>query len=289
MLNELIDRGHVVKSDTYPERYRLTVIDVSDSSDTCSLPQSTVEHSHKDSPPPNAPQLNCDSVDIRSEAVHSVDVADYPLKFLYADENCQATRFRASAHTKQFTSDEDDSELHGLRILCCYEDLITSGLCYRLDWSGSSADSTFSTVAYLLDPDAPSCCTGDLNQADITPSPPAIVSSSPPPPLQSYSDEPLNKRPRSPSLSANPIPTMTLYRTKSEGSTLPSDTKYQKQMITKLVENRPAPQMISPENRPVQATYFNRIAVGSSSSDVVIVPGGTYELILICDVREHFG
>ncbi|KAA0199377.1 Crossover junction endonuclease MUS81 [Fasciolopsis buskii] len=45
---------------------------------------------------------------------------------------------------------------------------------------------------------------------------------------------------------------------------------------------------VSSEGESAQSTYFGRASI-NSDENALIVPGGTYDLILLCDVREHFG
>ncbi|TPP58099.1 Crossover junction endonuclease MUS81 [Fasciola gigantica] len=286
LLNELIETGRVTKLDSCPVRYRVNISGMDDYGSSLHALQSAEEGSNTRSSLRYGSDINPDTTSGITETRNPFSVEDaspgienYPLKFVYADEDCQATRTRCLAHIKQFSSDSDGSEVCGYRMLCCYDELITSGLPYRLDWNGTSSDPVLSTVAYLLDPEAPDHCTGAWSQLDAAPSSPA---------RPVHSDEPLpDKRPCLFPVSIS-SPVVPLQRALSEGSSVVSAPRLQGSGSIKSVNHQSASQNVFQKNDSLQTNYFGRV-LDSSSKDTLVVPGDTYQLILLCDVREHFG
>lgn len=67
----------------------------------------------------------------------SAAAATYPIAFSYLDADGVAVRDRSHSAQRQFPTNGDDGEgtKSGFRIACHYEQLIVSGLEYKMDWT----------------------------------------------------------------------------------------------------------------------------------------------------------
>ncbi|KAF6776804.1 hypothetical protein AHF37_05045 [Paragonimus kellicotti] len=179
----------------------------------------------------------------------------YPLAFTYANERGEAVQFRSCAHTVRFDSDDGQRESTGFRISCAYEDLIVAGVPYRMDWNAPSSigPDASCVFAYLLDPNAPNKSTKI-----------SVISSSPQleHPSSASAVEPLH--------ASCPAPS-------SDSSSHLSLSSIQRSEPT------------SPK-RPMSSVLTRMLsAPPSTTQSSLSIPAGTYKLILLVDVREHFG
>lgn len=62
--------------------------------------------------------------------------SSYGLYFTYVDEHNNPVHLKRNAHQREYNLD-GEVNLPGYRIRCIYEDLIISGVSYRIDWSSS--------------------------------------------------------------------------------------------------------------------------------------------------------
>ncbi|CAL8074164.1 unnamed protein product [Calicophoron daubneyi] len=306
LLDELIGRGLISRVPDHPGRYRLAEDNPEPSVPSLPVPQFTPRSSSPQilvstSSPPAASSPPAPKSDASS---------DYPLLFTYLDSSGQTTASRLLAHTQAFSTEE--SLQTGFRIVCSYEDLISVGLPYKLDWTTSSVpgrSNPSSVVAYLLDPAAPEQST----EPPMMPLAPSVIiepNRTPPPdtvtieadinPVISSSTshssalvvEPKSsaqKRQAQPVESTVPKK-FTFKRAISDGGILNASVKSTSVGIGQpttgtLISEGNRSQPVSPKR---QQSVLCRLLTDPRSG-TLIVPGGSYELVLLADVREHFG
>ncbi|OON22042.1 ERCC4 domain protein, partial [Opisthorchis viverrini] len=214
----------------------------------------------------------------------------YPLKFRYANEAGEPVNLRLYAHRKTFVPDDGAEEkLVGYRILCPYEELLLAGIHYRLDWNAPSLEVTDKqlTSAYLLDPDAPCQSTLIVSSSEGSLLPPAnAVPSSTVTTSGNGSSSTFSKRSASPVSSSIPVKVALRKSVSATCAALPSSlcSSTSQSALTASLTVRSQP------NSPTKtkSAMFSRFVHSETSSDVV-VPGGSYELVLLTDVREQFG
>ncbi|GAA31623.2 crossover junction endonuclease MUS81 [Clonorchis sinensis] len=217
-------------------------------------------------------------------------ITDYPLKFRYANEAGDPVNLRLYAHRKTFVPDDGAEEkLVGYRILCSYEELLLAGIHYRLDWNAPSLEATDRqlTFAYLLDPDAPCQSTLVVPSSEESLLPPAKTV-----PLVTVttsgngSSSTFSKRSASPVSSSVPVKVVLRKSISATCAPLPSSLGLSNSQSALIASTNVRSQPNSPTR--TQSAMLSRFVTSETSSDVV-VPGGSYDLVLLTDVREQFG
>ncbi|CAH8298896.1 unnamed protein product [Schistosoma turkestanicum] len=268
------------------------------------------------------------------------EISSYGLQFTYVDEHNNPVQFQQNAHHRQYNIDGVEN-LSGYRIRCSYEDLITSGVSYRIDWSSSGLtgnDITY-TYAYLLDPNAPKLCTNpiaSINSIDTTShsvhttstgSTTTTTSSS-----TTFTFKPISKvdsatnletgmkrcksqesvssncltnkssrnctnsiipestiQPKSPTKSHSILTRQLSLSSTSEMLLLNRDLiNYNSQTSSEPLN--PHTSITKNCSNPISVDLQTTHQISSASlSTPLIIPGNSYEIILLADVRENFG
>ncbi|CAH8853071.1 unnamed protein product [Trichobilharzia szidati] len=357
-LNRLIDQKIVHCVTDSPGRFKLTEYESDIPNSLCSESEvsldgveSTTETSLNSKTSTRYSSLiksiSHESIDTSSE------ISSYPLSFTYVDENDNLVVSRQNAHQREYTIDEE--KLSGYRIRCIYEDLIVSGLSYRIDWSRSqfTENDVSYTLAYLLDPNAPKLSTNQMSNVSsvnngnatntldsshevkesksiengTTASTTSIASSSsttttttatttaftfkPVSKVNTNNTKTAIKRSKSQEMGMCAEPTKKLSRNNTvssvtETSRQPvSPTQLHPILARQLSEGR-QPQNIhsqqSSSHKPLSVQSTNSTSTStminvnlqpqndeSTPLSSRIIPGGSYEIILLADVRENFG
>ncbi|KAF5395920.1 hypothetical protein PHET_11502, partial [Paragonimus heterotremus] len=226
----------------------------------------------------------------QTEGNVSDEQKSYPLAFTYVNERGEAVQFRSCAHTVRFDSNDGQQESTGFRISCAYEDLIVAGVLYRMDWNAPSLIGTGASCvfAYLLDPEAPNKGTKISVRSLSPPSehPSSVMSDAPVLCLKTsrsglLPDSTTSTKfhfQRSVSAACALEPLLASYPAPSSDSILhPSLSSIQRSEPT------------SPK-RPMSSVLTRMLsAPPSTTQSRLSIPGGTYKLILLVDVREQFG
>ncbi|KAF7257559.1 hypothetical protein EG68_05590 [Paragonimus skrjabini miyazakii] len=302
-LGRLTSRGVIYSIPDRPGRYRLTdnALSGSNSSSVMAIADSSLESV---------------AVEVgQTEDNGSDEQKSYPLAFTYANERGEAVQFRSCAHTVRFGSNDGQDESTGFRISCAYEDLIVAGVLYRMDWNaprqvivltsyfywpdyndalifssvnyliGTGASCVF---AYLLDPNAPNEST-KISVRSLSPqseNPSSGISNGP-------AIRPQTNRPGL--LLDSTMSTKCNFRRSVSAacalepllSSCPAPTSHpgSHPSLSSIQRSEPT----SPK-RPMSSVLTRMLsAPPSTTQSKLSIPGGTYKLILLVDVREHFG
>ncbi|CAH8564905.1 unnamed protein product [Heterobilharzia americana] len=271
----------------------------------------------------------------------SYKISSYPLSFTYVDEHNNPVQAQVNAEQREYIL--DGNKLSGYRIRCIYEDLIISGVSYRIDWSRSGCieDDVSYTYAYLLDPNAPKFSTNpissiisvnkvnDDNTEDLQNIKESVNVKTETTVSTNFTFKPL--------LKINSVHQMTgIKRSKSQesGSCVEQKKKLNRNCTTSLLPearikpksptqlqpilthqviqtctSQVAEQIIDFNNHPSESSDASSLSAQPTSavnptncvsmdlqthktstlSSHRIIPGGSYEIILLADVRENFG
>ncbi|KAA3675350.1 crossover junction endonuclease MUS81 [Paragonimus westermani] len=220
----------------------------------------------------------------------SVHTMSYPLAFTYANERGEAVQFRSCAHTIRFDSNDGQHESIGFRISCAYEDLIVAGVPYRMDWNAPSSIGTGApcVFAYLLDPNAPNrstklsvrCLSPQLEHPSCgLPDAPVIYSQTNRTGFlidSTVSTKFQFQRSVSAACAVEP-----LHADCPVHSSAPTSNP----SLSSIQHSEPT----SPKRSMSSVLTRMLSAPSSTTHSRLSIPGGTYKLILLVDVREHFG
>ncbi|KAH8872378.1 Crossover junction endonuclease MUS81 [Schistosoma japonicum] len=321
-LNKLVDMKIVQYITDSPARFKIT--DADPNITTSVFSKSEMSHNY---PSEISLDAKCSIDSSLSFSCTSQISSSYALHFTYVDENNNPVHHKQNAHQREYTL--DGVTISGFRIRCIYEDLIISGVSYRIDWSspGLTENDITYTYAYLLDPNAPSLCTNpipSIKSADTTSSVHTTISSKTVTKSSITSDFTFKPMPK-----VNSINLETgIKRCKSQES-VSSDGSINKS--SRVCANFLMPETTIPLGYPTQSqpilarqlslgctphipslthdpANYNPPTFGEplisqsiSCSDPInvqlqtstqiplIVPGNSYEIILLADVRENFG
>ncbi|TGZ69219.1 hypothetical protein CRM22_003861 [Opisthorchis felineus] len=217
-------------------------------------------------------------------------LTDYPLKFRYANEAGEPVNLRLHAHRKTFVPDDGTEERPvGYRILCSYEELLLAGIHYRLDWNAPSLAATDEqlTFAYLLDPDAPCQSTLVVPSSEGSLLPPAkAVPAAAVTASGNGSSSTFSKRSASPISSSVPVKVVLRKAISATCSPLPNSLGLSNSQSALTASSTVRSQPTSPTR--TQSGILSRFVTSETSSDLVVL-GGSYDLVLLTDVREQFG
>ncbi|KAK4470870.1 hypothetical protein MN116_006384 [Schistosoma mekongi] len=316
-LNKLVDMKIVQYITDSPARFKITDADPNITTLVCS--KSEMSHSVTNCSSEISLDEKC-PIDSSSFSCTSQISSSYALHFTYVDGHNNPVHHKQNAHQREYTL--DGVTISGYRIRCIYEDLIISGVSYRIDWSSSGLtenDITY-TYAYLLDSNAPSLCTNPIPCMKFA---------------DTISSKTVNKSSITGDFTFKPISKVSsinletgIKRCKSQES-VSSDGSINKS--SRVYANCLMPETTIPLGYPTQShpilarqlslgftphipalahdpTNYNpptsreplipqsitcsdtiNVPLQTSTQTPLIVPGNSYEIILLADVRENFG
>ncbi|KAF8565770.1 hypothetical protein P879_07093 [Paragonimus westermani] len=276
-LGRLTSRGLIYSIPDHPGRYRLT-----DNSPSGSNSSSIVTIT--DSP------LEAVTVEVGQAEDNASGEQNYPLAFTYANERGEAVQFRSCAHTIRFDSNDGQHESIGFRISCAYEDLIVAGVAYRMDWNAPSSIGTGApcVFAYLLDPNAPNkstkisvrCLSPELKHPSCDlPDAPVIY------PQTNRTGFLIDSTVSTKVQLQRSVSAACTVEPLHAGCPVPSSAPSSNPSLSSIQHSEPT----SPK-RPMSSVLTRVLSAPSSTTHSRLsIPGGTYKLILLVDVREQFG
>ncbi|CAH8586627.1 unnamed protein product [Schistosoma rodhaini] len=307
---------------------RLKITDVGSDLSTSMCSKSEISRNETDYTTGTSSDLKCSTDSSMSTDLY--EISSYELHFTYVDEHNNPVHLKGNAHQREYNMD-GERNLTGYRIRCIYEDLIISGVSYRIDWSSSglTENGITYTYAYLLDPNAPNLCTNPISSiksVDTTSSSAMLTTSS-----TTFTFKPISKvnnstnletgikrcksqesvsrngltskssqnctnsvvsestmQPKSPTHSP---PTLTRQLSLSSTSEMLSLNRAMTKYSSQASGEPPNPQTISTRkcSNPVGVEPQKHQISSSSVLTPFVVPGNSYEIILLADVRENFG
>ncbi|CAH8583930.1 unnamed protein product [Schistosoma margrebowiei] len=159
-IDKLINTKIVQYVNDSPPRLKITDVGSNLSTSMCS--KSEISQRETDYTTETTLDLKC-SMD-SSMSTDLSEISSYGLYFTYVDEHNNPVHLKRNAHQREYNLDGEVNS-SGYRIRCIYEDLIISGVSYRIDWSSSglTENGITYTYAYLLDPNAPNLCTNPIS------------------------------------------------------------------------------------------------------------------------------